>query len=667
MDQVITFVYYDGRVVHGDQGAIFEGRRRSMHLKRNITFDRLKKKIHERLKLQRNQMISRVSSRFMTTPNPIFFTHFEIVDNVDVQVMMDAFSQQSYMVQLELYVEVTEAGSSSMSVPTYLSSTQPRPTEDGGRHVVDEELLAEPYTVPFSVMSIEETNIVVPSDVAVNLGDDYDYRLDNDNVDGEVIPSDDDHNEDERMQEGGDESDTDDEGDRHANPQPRMAPHPADQPAAPVNVNVETQGHPNTAPFWSASSHYTYINWDHPDEETDFYSETDVNGSWKLGDDLCKGLIFENKRAVQDALLHYCFRLNQTYKMSESKPEYFTAKCQKSVDGCPWRIRAHLSKKIGKWIISKWGGSHTCLNAMTSQDHKKMTSTFMSNYILGMVSAQPTIPISLIQERISGQLNYMVSYFKAWKAKQKALARVFGDWEESYDLLPRWLEYMLRFSPGSHYEFVTTDYKDQYGNVVPDFKKFGRVFWTYKQCCDAFNYCKPMIQIDGTFLYGKYSGTLLIATTQDGNSNVLPLAFAIVEGETLGAWTWFLRLMRVHVTKKQGICLISDRHASILSAVGNPSNGWQPPNAYHVYCIRHVASNFNNRFHNTEQKNELINMAYEPCPYLFEQRLAAFRGHNTAVRQWINDISNEKWSRACEINFIGPLYWFFRIRVPPSV
>lgn len=115
-------------------------------------------------------------------------------------------------------------------------------------------------------------------------------------------------------------------------------------------------GHPNTAPFWSASSHYTYINWDHPDEETDFYSETDVNGSWKLGDDLCKGLIFENKRAVQDALLHYCLRLNQTYKMSESKPEYFTAKCQKSVDGCPWRIRAHLSKKIGKWTISKWGG-----------------------------------------------------------------------------------------------------------------------------------------------------------------------------------------------------------------------------------------------------------------------------------------------------------------------
>ncbi|XP_057418730.1 uncharacterized protein LOC130712936 [Lotus japonicus] len=239
---------------------------------------------------------------------------------------------------------------------------------------------------------------------------------------------------------------------------------------------------------------------------------------------------------------------------------------------------------------------------MTSQDHKKMTSTFMSNYILGMVSAQPTIPISLIQERISGQLNYKVSYFKAWKAKQKALARVFGDWEESYDLLPRWLEYMMRFSPGSHYEFVTTDYKDQYGNVVPDFKKFGRVFWTYKQCCDAFNYCKPMIQIDGTFLYEKYSGTLLIATTQDGNSNVLPLAFAIVEGETLGAWTWFLRLMRVHVTRKQGICLISDRHAT-----------------------------------------------YEPCSYLFEQRLAAFRGRNTAVRQWINGISNEKWSRACDV------------------
>ena len=41
-----------------------------------------------------------------------------------------------------------------------------------------------------------------------------------------------------------------------------------------------------------------------------------------------------------------------------------------------------------------------------------------------------------------------------------------------------------------------------------------------------------MISIDGTFLYGKYKGKLLIASTWDGNNRLFPLVFAIVEEET---------------------------------------------------------------------------------------------------------------------------------------
>jgi hypothetical protein len=33
-------------------------------------------------------------------------------------------------------------------------------------------------------------------------------------------------------------------------------------------------------------------------------------------------------------------------------------------------------------------------------------------------------------------------------------------------------------------------------------------------------------------LYEKYKGTLLMAVTQDGNNNIFPIAFALVEGET---------------------------------------------------------------------------------------------------------------------------------------
>ena len=58
----------------------------------------------------------------------------------------------------------------------------------------------------------------------------------------------------------------------------------------------------------------------------------------------------------------------------------------------------------------------------------------------------------------------------------------------------------------------------------------------FKPVVGTFNSCKPIIQIDGMSLYGKYEGTLLITTSQDGNGCVLSIAFAIVEKETQSDW-----------------------------------------------------------------------------------------------------------------------------------
>ena len=85
---------------------------------------------------------------------------------------------------------------------------------------------------------------------------------------------------------------------------------------------------------------------------------------------------------------------------------------------------------------------------------------------------------------------------------------------------------------------------------------------------------KPIIQVDGTFLYGKYKGTLLIATSHDRDTTIVPHAFAIVDGETYEAWSWFLLNVWQHVVKdKQGLGLILDRHVAILAVMSNPHLG----------------------------------------------------------------------------------------------
>ena len=96
---------------------------------------------------------------------------------------------------------------------------------------------------------------------------------------------------------------------------------------------------------------------------------------------------------------------------------------------------------------------------------------------------------------------------------------------------------------------------------------FHCLFWTYPSCIEAFKYCKSFISVDGTHLYYKYGGTLLIAIVRDDNSNIMPIAFAMAEGEITKAWSFFLTNIWLHVTPQEGILIISDRHAAIKAAI----------------------------------------------------------------------------------------------------
>jgi hypothetical protein len=74
--------------------------------------------------------------------------------------------------------------------------------------------------------------------------------------------------------------------------------------------------------------------------------------------------------------------------------------------------------------------------------------------------------------------------------------------------------------------------------------------------------------VDGTFLIGKYKGQILMAIGQDGNNQIIPLAFAFVESENIESWLWFFRQIKIVIVKERpNVCIIHDRHAGILKAV----------------------------------------------------------------------------------------------------
>jgi hypothetical protein len=97
---------------------------------------------------------------------------------------------------------------------------------------------------------------------------------------------------------------------------------------------------------------------------------------------------------------------------------------------------------------------------------------------------------------------------------------------------------------------------------------FFRAFWCFPQCVEAFRHYHPVFSINGTFLLGKYMGTLLIVISCDADNAWVPLAFALVERENKDSWAWFLWLVRIHVVGPgREVSVISNRHQGILSAV----------------------------------------------------------------------------------------------------
>ena len=87
---------------------------------------------------------------------------------------------------------------------------------------------------------------------------------------------------------------------------------------------------------------------------------------------------------------------------------------------------------------------------------------------------------------------------------------------------------------------------------------FHHLFWTFQPYIEAFKYCEPFVSVDSIHLYGKYDETRLMAIAQDSNSNILPIAFVVVEGETRDAWSFFLTNLCQHVTLQAGILIISN-------------------------------------------------------------------------------------------------------------
>ena len=213
-----------------------------------------------------------------------------------------------------------------------------------------------------------------------------------------------------------------------------------------------------------------------------------------------------------------------------------------------------------------------------------MDSKFISIALEKYVWEDLTRSVKDLHSILHAKHGHDVTMYKVWEAKQKAIAHIYGDFDELYVELPRFLAAFSDVDPDT----ITTLKCDL---RVPGTCIFNSAFWAFGLCIKGFKHCRLMISINATHLYGKYKGKLLIAMATNGNNEIYPLAFAVVESESTESWGWFLACLLTYVMDQTNLCIIFDRHRGIQSCFDDTKHrGYlQPPLVHHRYCLRHFS------------------------------------------------------------------------------
>ncbi|XP_019101361.1 PREDICTED: uncharacterized protein LOC109124917 isoform X3 [Camelina sativa] len=147
---------------------------------------------------------------------------------------------------------------------------------------------------------------------------------------------------------------------------------------------------------------------------------------------------------------------------------------------------------------------------------------------------------------------------------------------------------------------------------------------------------------------GKYLGTLLTATAQDGNFQIFPIAFAVVDTENDESWEWFFKQLSCVILDDESLSIIYDRHQSIGKAIKKVY-----PKSSRGICTYHMYKNILVRFKGRAEF-ALVKKAANAFRLIdFQTTFDQIEAMNPALHEYLVRADVRMWTR---VHFPGDRY-----------
>ncbi|KAK2663100.1 hypothetical protein Ddye_001674 [Dipteronia dyeriana] len=284
---------------------------------------------------------------------------------------------------------------------------------------------------------------------------------------------------------------------------------------------------------------------------------------------------------------------------------------------CTWKLRAVRRDEGTYFQVRSFINEHTCPLEEIHRRHRQASAVIIGEVIAPRLQQQDGRLMRLkdIITDMKSMYGIQIMYSKAHAALDYTLSLTYGTHEETFQLLPSFGYVLEQKNPGT-----ITDL--QYDK-------------------DGFRTCMgPVITVDGTHLKGRFRGIMFVATAQNGNEQVYPLAFGYGDSEKNLSWEWFLDCLKGALGHIDELVFISNRHPSIEARIYKVF-----PYATHTICCWHFTENIKKRFHRKDVTVIIDKAARAYTKFEYNRHMEELSNLHQNAYDYVIDACPHKWSR----------------------
>ncbi|KAG5600443.1 hypothetical protein H5410_031813 [Solanum commersonii] len=168
-----------------------------------------------------------------------------------------------------------------------------------------------------------------------------------------------------------------------------------------------------------------------------------------------KGMLFNSKKQLQRAIKLLHLKIAREYFVIKSTKKSRRLVCKRVEQGCQFRLTCFNDKHTNMWKVGRYIKEHTCDMGTCRDEHFNLDVEMIANILCVDIEKTPRFPIKDCQIVVLKAYGISISRRRAYLGRKRAFEKVYGTWEGSFAELPRFMEALKHFNPGTIVEWKT--------------------------------------------------------------------------------------------------------------------------------------------------------------------------------------------------------------------